>query len=106
MSASCNLDKYNICIEEGTDYRLALSYYDDDGETPLDLTGITSSMYVKLFGDIFTYPGAVIGNSITYTVPHTEIFTSLCGEYQIDTTYPSGTVVRDLRGDVDIERKL
>ena len=102
--ATCDLPKYDLCIEEGSTFSTSFSMYDDDEvEIPRDLTGATAVLEIKLLTVVTTYPGTVVGNSITFTIPSTEVFANLCGEYQAEYTLNSVTT-RFLRGAVDIEK--
>lgn len=102
---ACELAEFAICIPEGTEYKLVLSPLDDN-DLPVDLTGATAELQLKVMNVVTVYPGAVNGNSITYTIPATETFTALRGKYQAEYTIGVTTVVRMLRGDVTIERNF
>ena len=106
MATTCDLPTYDICINEGTDYELVTTIYEDDGVTPIDLTGASASLNLKFMGVLSSYPGVAIGNSFEFLVPHTVVFSALCGTHQIDYTVTSGETKRLLRGDVEVERKL
>ena len=64
---ACNLPTFDICIQEGADFKIVFSLLDDNG-VPVDLTGATAEMQLKVVGVVTPYPGVVNGNSITYTI--------------------------------------
>lgn len=101
---ACDLPSYDICIQEGTDYTLVLSITDDDG-IAIDLTGATAELNIRFLLATTTYVGVVNGNSITFTIPETEIYTAYAGMYQVDYTLNSITT-RIVRGGVYVERAL
>lgn len=100
-----DLPTYDICIQEGTDYTLVLSLLDDNDE-PLDLTGaLDIELNIRFLNVTKTYPGTVNGNSITYHIEETEVYSALNGTYQADYTLGTETS-RVLRGSVLVERAL
>jgi len=104
MATTCDLPTYNLCIQEGTDYRIVFSILDDDG-LPVDLTGATAELRIKFLTSILNVVGSVNGNSITFNIDETQVYDGLCGTYQADYTL-GATTTRILRGDVDVERKV
>ena len=101
---ACELATYDICISEGTDYTLVMSLLDDN-DLPVDLSGATAELRLKIFNSTTPYVGAVNGNSVTFTVPDTVVFGATRGTYQAD--YTIGTITkRMLRGDVIVERVI
>jgi len=101
---ACDLPTYDICIQEGTDYTLVLSLTDDN-DAPLDLTGAIPTLNIRLINVTTPYIGTANGNSLTFTIPETEVFTAYHGIYQVDYTLGADTN-RVIRGNVDIEKAL
>lgn len=102
--AACDLATYDLCISEGTDYSLALTLLDDNGD-PEDLTGAVADLTISLPTETLAYSGVINGNTITFSIPETVVFTAYRGRYQAD--YTVGTITkRALRGNVDIEKAL
>ena len=99
-----DLPKYDLCIQEGTDYTLVLSLLDDN-DVPLDLTGAVPELNIKFLTTTTSYPGTVNGNSITYHIEETEIYPAYRGTYQADYTLGTDTQ-RILRGTVVVEKAL
>lgn len=99
-----DLPKYDLCIQEGTDYTLVLSLLDDNDE-PLDLTGATTELNIRFLNVTTAYPGTVNGNSITFHIEETEVYSAYRGTYQADYTLGTDTQ-RVLRGTVVVEKAL
>lgn len=104
MATTCDLPTYDLCIQEGTDYRIVFSILDDDG-LPVDLTGATAEMRLKFMNTSLVVVGSVNGNSITFNIDESEVFAGLCGTYQADYTLGTETT-RIIRGDAEVERKI
>lgn len=102
--AACELATYDLCINEGTNYSLALTLLDDNG-LPEDLTGAVADLTISISTQTLVYAGAINGNTITFSIPDTVVFPAYRGRYQAD--YTVGTITkRALRGDVYIEKAL
>jgi len=99
---ACELPVFDICIQEGADFKIVFSLLDDNGDA-VDLSGGSAEMQLKVVGVVTPYAGVINGNSITYNIPNTVVFDGRKGTYQAEYTL-TGEIVRFLRGDVEIER--
>lgn len=113
--------KRNLEIDQGADFELVATYEAGDPmPTPVDLTGCTARMQARedydspspLFtltsapGDGITLGGA--SGEITIFIPAsmTETFRWDIALYDLELTYPSGRVVRLMKGSVSVSPEV
>lgn len=97
-------DKVNIAIKKGSTYEHVYTYTDENG-TPIDITGWTARMQIRVTIDAATYIyqalsggdlsiGGVTGE-VALSIPEeiTAAFTFNAGVYDIELVKPNGKVV-------------
>lgn len=107
--------KYDFIIEQGATFQVKFTYQ-DAALTPISLVGCTVRMHVRkkitdpeILLDVSTVNGKVVMDQAAQgifkmVVPaaETAAFTWRAGVYDIEVTYPDGTIDRILEGKVTV----
>jgi hypothetical protein len=108
---------YNLSIEQGATFRLALVWKDSEGD-PVDLTGYTARMQIRpavastevllslTSGSGITLGGATGAVNVLATAAQTAAIDSKKGVYDLELQSADGTVTRLLQGVVIVSPEV
>lgn len=108
--------QHDIVIEKGANYNLNLQVLQDDGSTPVNLTGYTVQAMVRILVDdanpVIDFAGHITITALTGSITlyqsaaETAALTFANGVYDIILTSSGGTKQRLLQGRVTVNKSV